>query len=143
MAREHAAAPQSPPPYCPFDLAARLLNQAWRAGVTISTGTDGFAPWAEPYTALDDEIDLLVNKAGMKPVDALRAATFAGAMTIGRTADMGSIAPGKLANFVVVAKNPLADPTNLRTVTLVVKRGARFRRADYRPITADEAKGDL
>ena len=79
----------------------------------------------------------------MTPMDALVAATATGARTVGKAREMGTIEPGKLADFVVLAKNPLADITNLRTVTLTVKRGVRFRRADYRPISPEEAKGDL
>jgi len=143
MAKAHAAAPKSPEPYCTPRLAEKLLNQAYRAGVAISAGTDGFASTSEPYDALDDEIALLVGKAGLRPADALRAATSVGARTIGKEQEMGSIVPGKLASFVALAKNPLDDVGNLKTVTLTVKRGRGFLRKDYRPITADEAKGDL
>jgi imidazolonepropionase-like amidohydrolase len=143
MAKEHAAQPKSPTPYCSADLAAKLLNQAYRAGVQISAGTDGFSDWNEPYISLDDEVALLVARAGMSPADAIRAATYVGARTIGKDKEMGTVEPGKLADFAVLAKNPLDDVANLKTVTLTVKRGVRFRRADYRPIIADEAKGDL
>jgi imidazolonepropionase-like amidohydrolase len=143
MARDHAAEPKSPAPYCSAELAARLLNQAWRAGVAISAGTDGFAPSDAPWPALDDEIALLVHKAGMTPQDAIRSATLTGAMTIGQQNNMGTIDPGKLADFVVLAKNPLDDIANLKSVTLTVKRGAKFPRTAWKPITADEAKGDL
>ena len=79
----------------------------------------------------------------MSPADAIRSATLVGAKTVGKANEMGTLEPGKLANFVVLAKNPLDDVSNLKTVTLTVKRGVRFRRAEYRPITADEAQGDL
>lgn len=143
MAEEHAAEPKSPAPYCTAELAEQLLNQAYRAGVKISAGTDGFAPAASLWPALDDEVALLVHKAGMTPLDAIRSATAIGAMTVGHGGDMGTVEPGKLANFAILAKNPLDDIDNLRTVTETVKRGRRFRRADYRPISADEVKGDL
>jgi imidazolonepropionase-like amidohydrolase len=143
MSKEHAAEPKSPAPYCSAELAAKLLNQAYRAGVMISAGTDGFTPWQEPYVALDDEVALLVTKAGMSPVDALRAATVIGAKTIGKEKDMGTIEPGKLANFVVLTRNPLDDVANLKKVALTVKRGRPYLRGHYQPITADEAKGDL
>jgi imidazolonepropionase-like amidohydrolase len=44
---------------------------------------------------------------------------------------MGSIEPGKLANLVVLAKDPLQDAGNLRSVVLTVKRGRHFARSDY------------
>ena len=143
MDKAHASEPKSPAPYCSAELAAKLLHQAYRAGVMISAGTDGFTPWQEPYVALDDEVALLVAKAGMSPADALRAATFVGAKTIGKAKEMGTVEPGKLADFVVLSKSPLDDVANLKSVTLTVKCGVRFPRSDYRPIAADEAKGDL
>ena len=39
-----------------------------------------------------------------------------------------------------LAKDPLGDITNVKSVTLTVKRGKEFPRRDYRPITKDEAK---
>ena len=44
---------------------------------------------------------------------------------------MGTVEPGKLANMVVLTKNPLEDAQNFRSVTLTVKRGKQFPRADY------------
>lgn len=143
MARAHDSSPGSPAPYCMPDLAERLLNQAYRAGVAISAGTDSFAEPDASYPSLQDEIELLVVKGGMSPLDAIRAATFQSARTIGKQKETGTVEAGKLADFVVLAKNPAENVSNLRTVTLTVKRGVRYRRADFRPISADEAKGDL
>jgi len=53
---------------------------------------------------------------------------------------MGTIEPGKFANIAFLAKDPLADIANVKTVTLTLKRGHEFPRRDYRPITKDEAK---
>jgi imidazolonepropionase-like amidohydrolase len=44
---------------------------------------------------------------------------------------MGSVEAGKLANFAVLDEDPLRDIANLRTITLTVKRGRRFDRADF------------
>jgi imidazolonepropionase-like amidohydrolase len=129
----------NPPPYCSLALASNLLGQAYRAGVAISAGTDADTDWNESFTALPDEMALLV-KAGMTPMDALRAATSVAARTIGQQDDMGTLAAGKLADIVFVAKDPLADIADIRTVTLTVKRGREYPRADYKPITKDEAK---
>jgi imidazolonepropionase-like amidohydrolase len=76
----------------------------------------------------------------MTPMDAIRSATLIGAMTIGHAKDMGTIGAGKLANLVFVAKNPLDDIANLKSVVLTVKRGVPYRRSDYRPIQKDEVR---
>ncbi len=135
---KQAAKPGAKPYHCNLDLAARLTNQAWREGVELSTGTDGATEPKDPYPALHEELVLLAERAGMPPAQVIRSATLVGAMTIGEEARMGTIAAGKLANFVVVEKNPLQDLRNLRSVMFTVKRGHRFDRGDYRPIGPGE-----
>jgi imidazolonepropionase-like amidohydrolase len=130
------------PPLCTADLAERLTNQAWREGVAISAGTDGETPAADPYPSLHEELILLAEKTGMPPAQVIRSATLIGAMTIGRERSMGSVEPGKLANLLVVAKNPLESLRNLRTVLMIVKRGRRYSRADFRPIDKSEMPED-
>ena len=49
---------------------------------------------------------------------------------------MGVIAAGHLADMVVLERDPVADIANMRSILFTVKRGHRFDRADYRPITA-------
>jgi imidazolonepropionase-like amidohydrolase len=130
------------PYHCTADLAARLTNQAWRAGVAISTGTDGYAAHASLYPSLHEELELLAGKAGMPPGDVIRSATSIGARAMGQERSMGTIAPGKLANMVIVARNPLENIANLRSVLFTVKRGRRFDRAAYRPVTEAEMAGE-
>jgi imidazolonepropionase-like amidohydrolase len=142
VAAERSARPGGKPYHCTADLAGRLANQAWREGVTISAGTDGHTGPGEAYPALHDELELLVARAGLSPLQAIRAATLVGAMTIGQERQMGSIAPGKLANLVVVQRDPLMDIGNLRTVVLTVKRGHRYPRLMFQPIGRDEAGDD-
>jgi len=131
MERDHAADPEGPAPYCGAGLAERLTNEAWRDGVLISTGTDGFSDARDPWPSLGDELALLQDKAGMKPADVIRAATVVGAMTIGQQKEMGTLEPGKLANMVFTARDPLADVGALLWVTLTVKRGVAYWRRDY------------
>jgi imidazolonepropionase-like amidohydrolase len=142
VAAAASARPGAKPYHCTPDLAARLANQAWREGVTISAGTDGHTLAVNPYPALHEELELLVEKAGMPPAQVIRSATLVGAMTIGQDKAMGTIAPGKLANMVVVEKNPLENIRNLRSVLLTVKRGHRFPRLMFRPISREEADDD-
>jgi imidazolonepropionase-like amidohydrolase len=129
---EEAARKQNKPPLCTLALAAKLTNQAYRAGVQISSGTDGDTPARDPWPALFDELQLLHDVAGLPPMAVVQAATLTGAKAMGADKDMGSIEPGKLANFVVLAKNPLDDVANFRSVVMTVKRGRAFIRSDYR-----------
>ena len=130
---EAAAKKSGKPPLCTVALAGKLTNQAWRAGVRISTGTDGDTPLGEPWPSLFDEFQLLHDVAGLTPMAIIQAATSNGAKAMGAEAEMGSIAPGKLANLVVLSANPLKDVRNLRSVVTTVKRGRAYSRADYRP----------
>jgi imidazolonepropionase-like amidohydrolase len=125
-------------PLCRIETAAAITRQAWKAGVPISTGTDGMAAWDDPWPALHDELQFQQRDVGMPPAQVLGNATLVGARAAGQEKDMGSIAPGKLANFVVLAKDPLLDVSNVRSIEMTVKRGRAYARADYRPITKDE-----
>ena len=132
-----------PPPYCRLELAAKLAEEAHRAGIPISAGTDAPGEWKDAYPSLHSELSLLVNHAHFTPMEAIEAATRIGAMTVGQSAESGTIAAGKLANLVFVAKNPLDNIDNLKSVVMTVKRGKLYRRADYRPISKDEAQGEM
>jgi imidazolonepropionase-like amidohydrolase len=140
-ARDPQNAP--PPPFCSSKLAELLSTQAYKHGVLISAGTDSFAPWEEPYSALQGEIEILVRKVGLTPTDAIRSATLVSAMSMGQQSEMGTLQPGKLANIVFLSANPLQDIGAVRQVVLTVKRGAQYPRKNYTPITKAEVEGQL
>ncbi|ODP36515.1 metal-dependent hydrolase family protein [Sphingomonas turrisvirgatae] len=94
--------------------SAKLTN-AYKAGVKIVMGSD---------TGLGEnpkEAGLMV-KAGVAPIDALMAATANGADLIG-SAEIGKITPGRYADIIAVAGDPLADITVLERVEFVMKGG--------------------
>jgi imidazolonepropionase-like amidohydrolase len=124
--------------YCPLELAAAITAQAHRAGVAVAAGTDGTAPAGEAWPELFDEIALLVTEAGFTPSQALSAATLQSARTLRREGELGTIAPGKLADFVLLREDPTADVAALRTVTLVVKRGREYPRDGFVPVSKKE-----
>ena len=132
-----------PKPYCTLALAEKIAKAAHRAGIEISTGTDADTAWDKPLPSLFDEIALLVSKAGFTPLEAIRSATLIGARTVGQDKEIGTLEAGKRADIVFLAKNPLVDIANLRSVELTLKDGQDFRRAQYKPITKDEAKAEL
>ncbi|MDP3855177.1 amidohydrolase family protein [Phenylobacterium sp.] len=120
-------------PYCSTELAARLTREALAAGVIVSAGTDGASAPEAAYPALHEELELLVDKAGFTPMQAIVAATRNGALSVRTHPDFGTIEAGKLANLVFVAKDPSTDIRNLRTVVTTVKRGVAYPRAAYDP----------
>ena len=138
---ESLATPERPP-YCTLDLAARLTALAHRAGVLMSAGTDSQTPASDPWPSLFEEMELFVHRAGLTPLEAIRAATQIGAMTLGQADALGTVAPGRIADLLILERDPVADIANLRSVLFTVKRGRRFDRADYRPIAPDEADDD-
>lgn len=113
------------------ELSAALTAQAFRAGVEISTGTDYETAPGQPYPSVHDELVFLVERCGVPAAQAIRSATLVGARSMGAEDVMGTVAEGKLANFVVLEGDPLADIRNLRTVTTVVKRGLRLERDEF------------
>ncbi|MFG2959356.1 amidohydrolase family protein [Streptomyces sp. NPDC048291] len=113
------------------ELAAAVTAQAYRAGVEVCTGTDHETDPGDPFPALYGELGFLVDRCGVPAADVLRSATLVGARAAGTEADMGTVEPGKLANFAVLDENPLDDIGNLRTITYTVRRGHRFDRAEF------------
>jgi imidazolonepropionase-like amidohydrolase len=98
------------------------LRRALAAGVKIAAGTDA-GGHGHPANAI--EIACLV-RAGMTPLQALRAATGSAAECIGRGNDLGTVEKGKLADLVVVEGDPLADVSILEDperIALVIKGG--------------------
>ena len=135
--------PKMKPLRCTGAATIRIVRQAWKAGVPISTGTDNDdGERGDPWPSVYGEIDFLVHDAGMSPLQVLHSATQIGARAAAREADMGTIEAGKLADFVVLAKDPSTDIGNLRSIVTTVKRGKEYPRADYRPITQQEWGND-
>ena len=109
------------------------LGDAYRAGVKIAFGTDqGLAP----HGTNAREFALMVQ-AGMTPRDAIAAATSSAADLIGDADDIGSIQPGRYADIIAVAGDPLADVTQLEHVLFVMKAGHIYK-ADGKPLTPTE-----
>ena len=139
-AERFAKDPKGRVPLCPLDLAVTLTRQAFLAGVPLSTGTDGIAPASDPWPAVYDELSLLVSKAGLTPAQAIHAATEAGARAAAQGSDMGTVAPGKLANLIVLGRDPTVDIENLKSLETTIKRGRAYPRADFRPPTEQELR---
>jgi imidazolonepropionase-like amidohydrolase len=101
----------------------RNLREMVEAGVTIMVGSDAGAPLVVPGFATHDELALLVEQGGLTPLQALQAATLRPARFMGAADSLGTVAPGKLADLVLLDANPLADIRNTRKIRAVVLNG--------------------
>jgi Amidohydrolase family len=100
------------------------------AGVRVLAGTDCGNPGTAHGASLHRELSLLVA-AGLKPVEALAAATALTADVFHLT-DRGRIAPGLRADLVLVAGDPTTEIAATRRIVGVWKQGRAIDRAAYR-----------
>lgn len=89
-----------------------------RAGGLVGIGAHGNYPGIGTHWELQAHV-----AGGMTPREALHAATIGSATVIGRQAELGSLEPGKFADFVVLDANPLEDVRNTLRIDRVVKGG--------------------
>ena len=99
-----------------------LTGKLYRAGVRLQVGTDSPEPNVTPGFSLHQELELLVA-SGLPPAAALRAATIHNASSLKQEKNLGSIAPGKLADIVLLTANPLDDIRHTRRIELVIRGG--------------------
>ena len=104
-----------------------LTSDAHRAGVPVILGTDAGDSFVFPGASVHDELGELV-KGGLSPAEALRAATLTPAQYFDRTADFGTVAPGRFADLVVLDANPLADIANTQRIRTVIRGGRALER---------------
>lgn len=106
-----------------------LINLMHEAGVPVGAGTDTPIAFAAPGYSLHSELEMLVL-AGLSPLEALEAATVRPAQFFGRSGEMGTVEEGRLADLVLLSRNPLDDITNTRSVLAVVSRGEFLSREE-------------
>jgi imidazolonepropionase-like amidohydrolase len=110
-----------------LEVASRNLKRLADAGVPIAMGTDtGPTGRFQGYFELM-ELELMV-KAGLTPRQALDAATRGAARCMKLDRDLGTLEPGKWADFVVLDADPLADISNVRRISSVWIAGNKVAR---------------
>jgi len=110
------------------DIQRRNFEKAVKAGVRIGFGTDASI---FPHGENARQFAYMVRH-GMTPLAAIRSATIDAAASLGRSQELGSIAPGKFADLIAVEGDPLADIERLRHIAGVIKQGQVVNTGDAR-----------
>jgi imidazolonepropionase-like amidohydrolase len=104
-------------------------RRAHELGVTLAAGTDSFGqPSADAVANIHKEMQLLVEKCGLTPLEAIAAATSGGAKVLGIERGYGTIQPGKIADLVVLREDPSGDIRKTTGIAAVVKGGVVWQR---------------
>jgi hypothetical protein len=98
-------------PACAISVSQRLVGAIFRAGVPMLAGTDAGEPYCFPGFSLHDELALLVE-SGLSTLAAIQAATRNAAVFMDASDKYGSVAPGKIADLVLLDSDPLQDIHN-------------------------------
>jgi imidazolonepropionase-like amidohydrolase len=107
-----------------FSIQSKLeqVNFLHKQGVLILAGSDCLNPFTVHGFSLHEELELFV-KAGLTPLQALRTATLNPAVFLKREAELGMVEKGKLADLIILEKNPLEDIKNTRSIYAVIMNG--------------------
>jgi imidazolonepropionase-like amidohydrolase len=102
--------------------AQQMFQHAVKIGVPLAMGTDA---GVEPH-GLNAHEFVLMAKNGLPPAQVLMAGTAGGAELLGLADKVGTLTPGKYADVVAVAGNPLTDIKTTEHVLFVMKNGVVY-----------------
>lgn len=120
----------------------QLVKAFKEEGVPIVAGTDAGISGVVAGFSLHDELELLV-KAGLTPQEAINSATLLSAQWLGIDKQIGSIEIGKLADLVLLDKNPLIDINNTRNITGVFVNGKWLDKTKLNEMLTDLANRNV
>lgn len=123
-----------------WNLSKQLVRELHQARVGLLAGSD--IPLASvPGISLHAEL-ILLREAALTPLEALRAATLNPALYFKGTDTLGTVRAGRVADLVVLRKNPLEDIRNVAAIEMVMTRGRLLRRPQLDSLT-QVARGAL
>lgn len=100
---------------------AKSVKAALDAGTKVQLGAHGQLQGLGAHWEL-----WMLAQGGMTPMEAIRCATLYGAEYIGLDHDIGSLEPGKLADLIVMDRNPLEDIRNSESIRYTMKNGRLY-----------------
>jgi hypothetical protein len=97
--------------------------------VPMLAGTDFPNPYCFPGSSLHEELESL-HDAGLSPLEALQTATINPAKYLNKTDSLGTIAPGKFADILLLAENPLTNISNTKKIEGLCVNGKFYSKED-------------
>jgi Tol biopolymer transport system component len=136
--REALVARSRAPHYWPEDQfaprLAAIMKKLHDAGVSVQLGAHGQQLGLDAHWEME-----LFAQGGFTPMEVIQIATINGARHAGLDQDVGSIQVGKLADLVVMSRNPLENIKNARAIAFVVQNGVLYRGDDLARVHPDPA----
>ena len=117
-------------------LISRGAKQIADAGGSVQLGAHGQLQGLGAHWEL-----WMLQQGGMTPMESLRAATIGGARYLGLDGDIGSLEKGKLADLIVLDRNPLENIRNTESIGMVMLNGRLYDGQDARRGRCHEAAG--
>ncbi|MBA2606964.1 MAG: amidohydrolase family protein [Acidobacteriota bacterium] len=106
-----------------------ITRRAHELGIPLVAGTDfSEHPESQDFPNIHTEMELLVAKCGLTPIEAITTATRNGAMALGIEKSYGTIARGKIADLVILSADPGANIQNTTKILYVIKGGKVYKR---------------
>ncbi|MEQ8238887.1 MAG: amidohydrolase family protein [Cyclobacteriaceae bacterium] len=104
---------------------ASLTKAMYDRGIMLTAGSDFPNPWVMPGLALHQEMALMVQ-AGIPVNEVIKIATLNGAKALRIDRTHGSLEVGKVADILILNKNPLEDIFNTKSIAGVMVQGKLF-----------------
>lgn len=111
-----------------WESTLRNTREMIEAGVRVLVGTDVAVIDVYPGFSLHDELALFVEELGLTPLEAIERATRQPAEFLGMADSVGTVAPGKVADLVLLDADPTVDIANTTRIAAVFLRGTYYDR---------------
>ena len=128
---DEPATPQTQARQRILPMSEQIFKELLPVGARFIAGTDSGGGYAlMPAGFILHEELRIMQKDGLSPAETLRTATVNAAAAMGRSAEFGTIEPGKRADMVLLSADPLLDSANLSRIQAVIVRGIVLDRRD-------------